>query len=116
MNRKVFATTLSLLLLVGGGIALADDTKTMESSKETKVTTTAGTTKSHSDTCIGTVKAYEAGKTLKVTVGKKTRSFPLDAAKTTVSMDPSVAVGQKVKVVKAKNADGTKSITVTPAS
>jgi hypothetical protein len=114
MNRKVFAGALSVLLL-GGGVAFAQ-APAMEKKDEKKVTTTEGTMKSQEHTVVGTVKAYEAGKKIKVLVGKKTRSFDLNSKKVSTTVDPAVAVGTKVRVVEAKNADGMKTITVSPAS
>ena len=96
MNRNVFAGALSVLLL-GGAAALAQ-APPMEKKDEKKVTTTDGTMKSNDHTVVGTVKEYEAGKKIKVLVGKKTRSFDLDSKKVSTTVDPSVAVGSKVKV------------------
>lgn len=115
MNRNVFASALSVLLLGGAAAAVAQD-KPMEKTNEKKVTTTEGTMKSRSHTVVGTVKEYEAGKTLKVLVGKKTRSFKLDSKSVSTTVDPAVAVGSKVKVVESKNAEGIKTLTVNPAS
>jgi len=114
MKRNIFATALSVLLL--GGTAAVAQTTSMERTDEKKVTTTAGTEKSKMHTFVGTVKEYEAGKELKVLVGKKTHSFALDAKNVNTTVDPAVAVGSRVKVVESKNAEGIKSITVNPAS
>jgi hypothetical protein len=110
MNRKFFATALSLALL-GGSAAFAQEAPS-EKSTEKKVTTANGTAKSSVHTVVGTVKEFEAGKKIKVLVGKKTRSFALDAKTVATSVDPSVAVGTKVKVVESKNADGIRTLTV----
>ncbi len=114
MSRKIFAATLTAVLL-GGGIALAQSNP-MEKSDEKKVTTASGTEKSSHHTWVGTVKEYEAGKEIKVVVGKKTHSFSLDSKSMTATVDPSVAVGSKVKVVESKGADGNKTLTINPAS
>ncbi|MFI5119437.1 MAG: hypothetical protein ACHQM4_03445 [Thermoanaerobaculia bacterium] len=114
MNRNFFATALSVLLL-GGGAAVAQN-KPMEKTDEKKVTTTAGTAKSKEHVVVGTVKEYEAGKELKVLVGKKTHSFALDAKDVNTSIDPAVAVGSKVKIIESKDAEGIKTLTVNPAS
>lgn len=114
MNRNVFASALSVLLL-GGAAAVAQD-KPMERTDEKKVTTTEGTMTSKDHTVVGTVKEYEAGKKIKVLVGKKTRSFALDSKSVSTSVDPSVAVGSKVMVIESKTADGIKTLTVNPAS
>lgn len=114
MNRKVFAGVLSALLL--GGSAAFAQAPAMEKKDEKKVTTTDGTMKSNEHTVVGTVKSYTAGKRIKVLVGKKTRSFDLNSKKVSTTVDPTVAVGTKVRVVESKNADGMKTLTVNPAS
>jgi hypothetical protein len=114
MNRKFFVPVLSVLLL-GGSAALAQD-KPMEKTDEKKVTTTDGTMKYKGHTVVGTVKEYEAGKKIEVLVGKKTRSFTLDSKSVNTTVDPSVAVGTKVKIVESKDANGIKTLTVNPAS
>ena len=62
------------------------------------------------------MKEYEAGEKLKVLVGKKTHSFELDAKNVNTTVDPSVAVGSKVKVIESKDANGNKTLTVNPTS
>jgi hypothetical protein len=114
MNRKIFATAVSVLLL--GGTAGVAQEKPMEKTEEKKVATTGGTAKSKTHTIVGTVKEYEAGKELKVLVGKKTHSFSLDSKTVNTTVDPSVAVGSKVKIIESKNAEGIKTLTVNPVS
>lgn len=114
MKRNLYSTALSFLLLAGPA-AVAQD-KPMEKTVEKKVTTTSGTAKSKTHTIVGTIKEYEAGKELKVLVGKKTRSFSLDSKSVSTTVNPSVAVGSKVKIVESKNAEGIKTLTVNPAS
>ena len=114
MNRKFFVPVLAVLLL-GGSAAFAQD-KPMEKTDEKKVTTSDGTMKSKNHTVVGTVKEFEAGKKIKVLVGKKTHSFTLDSKSVNTTVDPSVAVGTKVKIVESKDANGIKSLTVNPAS
>jgi hypothetical protein len=114
MNRKVFASALSVLLL--GGAAAVAQQPAMEKKDEKKMTTTDGTVKTNEHTVVGTVKSYTAGKKIKVLVGKKTRSFDLNSKKVSTTVDPAVTVGSKVKIVETKNADGMKTITVNPAS
>jgi hypothetical protein len=65
---------------------------------------------------VGTVKSFDPGKKIKVLVGKKTHSFTLNNKSVGTTVDPSVAVGSKVKVVEAKDANGIKTLTITPAS
>lgn len=114
MNRKFFSSALSVLLL-GGTAAFADD-KPMERTDEKKVTTTEGTAKLKDHIVVGTVKEFEAGKEIKVLVGKKTHSFSLDSKNVNTTVDPSVAVGSKVKVIESKDANGIKTLTVNPTS
>jgi hypothetical protein len=114
MNRKFFVPALAVLFL-GGSAAFAED-KPMEKTNEKTVTTASGTMKSKDHTVVGTVKEYEAGKKIKVLVGKKTRSFTLDSKSVNTTVDPSVAVGTKVKIVESKDANGIKTLTVNPAS
>ena len=114
MTRKFFVSALSVLVL-GGGTAIADD-KPMEKTEVQKVTTTSGTMKYKDHTVVGPVKEFEAGKKIKVLVGKKTRSFSLSSKSVNTTVDPSVAVGTKVKVVESKDANGMKTLTVNPAS
>ncbi len=110
MNRKICAACLPLALLAGA--ALADSVKPVEKTESQKVTTDSGTTKTKTHTVVGTVKEYAPGKSLAVVVGKRTRKFSLDSTKAEVSVDSSVAIGKKVKVVESRNAQGLKSITV----
>lgn len=115
MNHKTLASAALTCLLVGGSAALAQNTP-MEKTDEKKVTTTEGTMKSKDHVVVGTVKAYTAGKKIKVLVGKKTHSFALNSKSVNTTVDPAVAVGSKVKVIESKNADGIKTLTVNPVS
>jgi hypothetical protein len=90
--------------------------KPMERTDEKKVTAAGGTMKSMDHTVVGTVREFDAGKKVKVLVGKKTRSFMLDSKSVKTTVDPSVAVGSKVKVVESKDANGIRTLTVNPES
>jgi hypothetical protein len=114
MNRKFFVSALSVLLL-GGFAAIAED-KSVEKTVDKKVTTASGTTKSTAHSVVGTVKFFEAGKKIKVLVGKKTQTFMLDSKTVGTTVDPAVAVGTKVKVVESKDANGIKTLTIIPTS
>ena len=114
MNRKFFAPALSVLLL--GGVAALCDDKPMEKTDQKSVTTASGTTTAKTHTVIGTVKEFEAGKSIKVLVGKKTRSFSLDSKSVATTVDPAIAVGSKVKVIQATDASGNKTLSVNPVS
>lgn len=75
-------------------------------------TTKSGGTKEKTETVIGTVKEYEAGKKIKVTGPKdKDYSFDLDE---NVAMKGTVAVGDRVKVSYTKSGGGSKVTTVEP--
>ncbi len=111
MNRKIFSSVLSVLLL-GGTAAFADD-KPMEKKNET---TMAGATETKDHVVVGTVKEFEAGKELKILVGNETHSFALDAKDVNISVDPAIAVGSKVKVIESKDANGIKTLTVNPTN
>ena len=113
MNHKALASAALTFLLVGGSAALAQ-TAAMEKTDEKKVTTADGTMKSKDHVVVGTVKTFTAGKKIKVLVGKKTHSFVLNSKSVTTTVDPTVAVGSKVKVVESKNADGMKTLTINP--
>jgi hypothetical protein len=72
-------------------------------------------TKTKGKTVIGTVKSYDAGKKIVVTGPKnKDWSFDLDDANVAATVDPAVAVGNKVKAVQATDDAGKKTLTVSP--
>jgi sRNA-binding protein len=114
MNRKFFISALSVLFL-GGTAAFAED-KPMEKTVEKKITTTSGTTKSKDHILVGTVKEFEVGKKIKVRVGKKTHTFTLDSKSVETTVEPSVTVGTKVRIVESKDANGIKTLSIDPAS
>jgi hypothetical protein len=105
-----------LVFVIGIRARATPQDKPMEKTDEKKVTTTSGTMKFTDHTVVGTVKEYEAGKKIKVLVGKKARSFTLDSKSVNTTVDPSVAVGTKVKIVESKDANGIKTLTVNPES
>ena len=73
------------------------------------------TTKSKVQRVFGTVKSYDAGKKLVVTGPKnKDYSYDLDDKDMTANVDPAVAVGGKVKVVKSTDDAGKVTLTVSP--
>jgi hypothetical protein len=114
MNHKFLVPALSILFL-GGFAAVAQD-KPVEKTVEKTTTSASGTTKSKDHSVVGTVKSYEAGKKIKVLVGKKTHSFTLNSKSVGTTVDPSVAVGSKVKVVQSTDANGIKTLTINPTS
>jgi len=89
--------------------------KTMAQTSETKHTGPGKNTKTKGTRVIGTVKTYDAGKKIVVTGPKnKDWSFYLDDKDTTANVDPAVAVGGKVKVVKSTDDAGKVTLTVSP--
>jgi hypothetical protein len=115
MTKRYLCCAVALAFLAGAARPAVSQEATTESTTEKKVKSDSGTTKTSSHTVIGTVTELEAGKSLKVkTAAKKTRSFTLDDNHVTTTVDPSIAVGSKVKVVEKTDAAGTKSLTVEP--
>lgn len=73
---------------------------TLESKTVVRSDAGRGTIKGTTETYIGTVTAYTAGKNIEVMTGeKKTHSFDLAARDTTSTIDPKVTVGSKVRLV-----------------
>lgn len=121
MKRLQIGTLISVVSLVAG-IALArqsDSTASGSTATESKSTTKtkspSGTTKTKSHSATGTVKEFESGKKLVVTTAnKKNRSWDLDDKDTTYDVDSTIAVGSKVSVLEKTDADGKKSVSVSP--
>ena len=85
---------------------------TMHEETTTKHKGTGKNTKMKTETVVGTVKTYDAGKKIVVTGPKnKDYSFDLD---TNVAMSGSVNTGDKVKVTYTKGDDGNKVTTIAP--
>ena len=90
-----------------------------EVQQETKTTTANKTAKMSTDTVVGKVESYEAGKSIKVTVPGKimsTKSFDLDSKDATVNVASDVKTGGWVSVVEKADHNGHKTITVKPSS
>lgn len=86
--------------------------------KETTTTASgaAGSGKSDVNTYVGTVVSYVAGKSIDVLTGESDHHrVDLSAKDTGVEIDPSVAVGNKVRLVDAKDEHGRRTVTITPA-
>ncbi len=82
---------------------------TIEGQTETKIKTDDGTVKTNVGTYVGTVTVYEPGKKLEVLTGESDRhSFSLDPKDATVSIDGTVAVGARVRVVEEKGDKGSR--------
>lgn len=85
--------------------------------KESKTTAhgAAGSEKSNVTTYVGTVASYTAGHTIDVMTGDNDHHrVDLTGKDTTVSIDPSVAVGNRVRLVESKDEQGRRSVTVSP--
>jgi hypothetical protein len=77
------------------------------------VTTSTGpgeTTKTKTETVVGVVKEYEAGKSIKVT-GPKTKVYSFDLTEM-VALKTEVSVGERVKVTYTTSANGSKATTI----
>jgi len=84
----------------------------MHMESETKHTGAGPNTKTKSETVVGTVKTYDAGKKIEVTgPGDKNYSFDLDDGS---GVKGNVAVGERVKVTYTKTDSGDKVTTVQP--
>ena len=86
--------------------------------KETTTTASgaAGSGKSDVNTYVGTVVSYVAGKSIEVLTGESDHHrVDLSAKDTGVDVDPSIAVGNKVRLVDAKDEHGHRTVTITPA-
>ena len=89
--------------------------KTMAQKTETKHTGPGKNTKSKGMKVTGTVKTYDAGKKIVVTGPKdKDYSFDLDDKDMAATVDPAVAVGNKVTVKQSTDDAGKKTLTVSP--
>lgn len=86
---------------------------TLEAKSETKADTSAGTLASKTETIVGTVTAFTAGKTIEVMTGeKKSHDFSLDTKDVVYSVDGAVMVGKRVTVVDETGTDKVRHITV----
>ncbi len=73
---------------------------TLAATSETKVDTASGTITSKTETIIGTITVFEAGKKLEVLTGeKKTHSYSLDDKNIVFAVEGNLAVGKNVTVV-----------------
>lgn len=108
---------------LSAGVVVADEaqikekTKIGEQSAEKKTTvkgkSESGTDKMKIHEVLGTVKEYDAGKAIKVTLEKgDNESFSLDKKDTRVVVDSGVKVGSMVKVTHKKDDKGVESLTV----
>jgi len=92
-----------------GDKSMAQTTETKSKMPGMKSSTSKG------KTVIGTVKSYDSGKKIVVTGPKnKDYSFDLDDKNMPATVDPAVAVGNKVKAVQKTDESGNKTLTVSP--
>ncbi len=115
--KRILAIAIAAGLGLAGTVAAQTKqatpaTGTMESEHTTKHTGPGENTKEKTQTVIGVVKDYEAGKKIVVTgPKKKDYSFDLDG---NAGVTGDIAVGRKVKVTYTKSSDGQKVTTVAP--
>ena len=89
--------------------------KTMAQKTETKHTGPGKNTKTKGMKVVGTVKTYDAGKKIVVTGPKdKDYSYDLDDKDMAATVDPAVAVGNKVTVKESTDDAGKKTLSVSP--
>ena len=100
----------SLLLVAGAAPAQEPATHTETTTKHTGA---GPNTKMKTEWVTGTVKAYDAGKSIKIEgPGGKNYSFDLDDKDTTVKVNGTIAVGERAKVGYTKDANGKEHVTV----
>lgn len=88
---------------------------TVVATTETTMETGEGDKTTETQTVVGTVTAYEAGKKIEVLTGRgKKHDFDLDDKDTQVTVDPGVTVGNKVRLVQTEYDDGRKTVSVSP--
>ena len=121
MNR-ISATALAIAL--GAGTAALGQTTpapsapaggTMHTESTTKHTGAGKNTKVKTETVIGTVKTYEAGKKITVT-GPKDKDYDFDLDEKVAVSGAAVNVGDKVKVSYTKDDSGMKAVSIAPYS
>jgi hypothetical protein len=63
-------------------------------------------------TTTGTVKAYEAGKSIEIDAKGGPRTYDLTASDMTVTVSPDIKVGTKVKVTEKADSTGRKAVVI----
>jgi hypothetical protein len=116
MKRIAGAAIAIGFLVAAGGNAIAQSTQPQEKShteSTTKHTGPGPDTKTKTETVVGTVKEYEAGKKIKISgPADKTYTFDLDKKDQAARVDGSIAVGQMAKVEYRKADDGSEVVSV----
>src|SRR5213593_2247456 len=106
--KRIFGIAAGLCFLAGAQAALAQTTAHTET--KMKRTGPGPNVKVKTETVVGTVKEYEAGKKIKITgPNNKDYSFDLDES---VRVDGTIATGQMAKVEWMKGNDGKEHVTV----
>jgi hypothetical protein len=95
-----------------GNAQTAEAAPKMHSETTVKHTGPGADTKTTKETVVGTVKAYEPGKSIKI-VGPKNKSYSFNLDET-ASLTGPVSVGDRVKVTYSKSNGGQKVTTVEP--
>lgn len=88
----------------------AADAPKVHAESVTKKTGPGANTKSETEVVIGTIKEYEAGKSIKVT-GPKDKDYTFDLTGMP-ALKKAVTVGERVKVTYTKSDDGDKATTI----
>jgi hypothetical protein len=88
----------------------AADAPKMHSESVTKSSGPTASTKTTTETVVGTIKEYEAGKSIKVT-GPKNKDYSFDLTEM-AELKKAVNVGERVKVTFTKSDDGNKVTTI----
>ena len=100
-----------------GTVTTTNETKqvgaTLEAKSETKVDSPAGAVASKTETIVGTVTVFTAGKKIEVMTGeKKMHSLSLDDKDVVYAVDGAVMVGKRVTVTDETGTDKVRRITV----
>jgi hypothetical protein len=113
--KRIAGAAIAVCFLVGG-TAGAQSTQPQEKSHTettTKHTGPGPDAKMKTETVVGTVKEYEAGKKIKLSgPGDKTYTFDLDKKDQAAKVEGNIAVGQMAKVVYHKADDGSEVVNV----
>jgi hypothetical protein len=101
----------------GGTVKTTNESKqvgsTLEAKTETKVDTPSGAVASKTETIVGTVTVFTAGKKIEVMTGeKKMHTFDLAEKDVVTSVDGAVAVGKRVTVLEETGTDKVRRLTV----
>jgi hypothetical protein len=86
---------------------------TVETTTQSKTDTPQGAVRHTTNTLVGTVTRFTAGKSIEILTGNnKTHRFDLGEKDVVVNMDPSIAVGSKVQLIEEKGENGYHTISV----